>query len=90
MSDEQLNELIDWIKALSERVLALELAAIRSQCIPEALVKSLRRGYERYETARRMTPNQWADAWARSISTGQPFDEIIDDMREAGLAEEAK
>lgn len=30
MSDEQLNELTDWIKSLSERVLALELLAIRA------------------------------------------------------------
>jgi hypothetical protein len=37
--------------------------------------------HERYETARRMNPRQWADAWQLNISTGKPFDEILDDLR---------
>lgn len=42
---------------------------------------TLRRGVDRYETARRMNPRQWADAWKLNTTTGKPFDEIIDDMR---------
>lgn len=42
----------------------------------------LRKGNERYETARKMNPQQWADAWMLNIMTGKPFDEIIDDMRQ--------
>ena len=36
---------------------------------------------DRYETARRMNPQQWAAAWELNIKTGKPFDEIIDNMR---------
>ncbi len=38
-------------------------------------------GFDRYETARRMNPRQWAEAWALNISTGKPFDEIIDNLK---------
>ena len=38
-------------------------------------------GHKRYETARRMNPRQWADAWKLNTTTGKHFDEIIDDMR---------
>lgn len=41
----------------------------------------LRSGFERYETARRMNPRQWADAWELNIRTGKPFDDIVDDLR---------
>ena len=41
----------------------------------------LRLAAERYETARRMNPRQWADVWKLNISTGKPFDEIIDNLR---------
>lgn len=41
----------------------------------------LRLNAERYETARRMNPRQWAAAWEINITTGKPFDEIIDNMR---------
>lgn len=41
----------------------------------------LRIAYKRYETARRMNPRQWAEAWKLNLTTGKPFDEIIDDMR---------
>ena len=44
-------------------------------------IDRLAAGYERYETARRMNPRQWADAWKLNISTGKPFDEIVDDLR---------
>ena len=40
-----------------------------------------RLGCHRYETARLMPPAQWAEAWNLNITTGKPFDEIIDDMR---------
>lgn len=39
------------------------------------------KGHERYETARRMSPHQWKDAWLLNRNTGKPFDEIIDDLR---------
>jgi len=56
--------------------LAREGASMTCQdCAAERL------GYERYETARRMNPAQWADAWKLNISTGKSFDEIIDDLR---------
>lgn len=42
---------------------------------------ALRRAAERYETARRMNPIQWAAAWEVNMKTGKPFDEIIDNMR---------
>ena len=38
-------------------------------------------GADRYETARKMNPQQWADAWKLNISTSKPFDEIIDNLR---------
>ena len=41
----------------------------------------LRLACDRYETARRMNPRQWASAWDLNTATGKPFDEIIDDMR---------
>ena len=41
----------------------------------------LRKAAARYETARRMNPGQWAAAWELNITTGKPFDEIIDHMR---------
>ena len=44
-------------------------------------IERLRTGHQRYETARRMNPRQWADAWKLNTTTGKPFDEIIDDMR---------
>lgn len=35
-------------------------------------------GHNRYETVRRMNPQQWADAYHQNLETGKPFDEIID------------
>jgi hypothetical protein len=46
-----------------------------------AEIERLQVGHDRYETARRMNPRQWADAWALSISTGKGFDGIVDDLR---------
>lgn len=43
-------------------------------------VELLEAGYRRYEIARTMDPNQWKAAWALNLSTGKPFDEIIDDV----------
>ncbi|MFA6204503.1 MAG: hypothetical protein WC710_15095 [Gallionella sp.] len=53
------------------------------KCMREAAdeIERLRVGYDRYEVARRMSPQQWADAWRLNISTGKPFDEIIDQLR---------
>ena len=49
--------------------------------LAEQELAELRLAAERYETARRMNPRQWADAWQLNIQTGKPFDEIIDNMR---------
>jgi hypothetical protein len=46
-----------------------------------AELERLRIGYERYETARLMSPRQWADAYQLNISTGKKFDEIIDELK---------
>lgn len=81
MSDEQLNELIAWIKSLSERVLALELAAIRDG--GDSDVARQRKGHERYEIVRRMNPLQFRDMWRFSITSGKPFDELVDEMMTA-------
>lgn len=78
MSDEQLNELTDWIKSLSERVLALELAAIRAG--GDSDVARQRKGHERYETVRRLTPRQFSDMWRVSIRSDKPFDDLVDEM----------
>lgn len=50
---------------------------------PRALeeLAELRRAAQRYETARRMSPRQWAEAWQLNLTTGKPFDEIIDNLR---------
>ena len=45
------------------------------------MIERLSKGNERYETARRMNPMQWSAAWELNITTGKPFDEIIDNMR---------
>ena len=47
----------------------------------EMELAELRISADRYETARRMNPRQWAGAWELNITTGKPFDEIIDDLR---------
>jgi hypothetical protein len=44
-------------------------------------IANLRLARDRYDTARRMNPRQWADAWKLNATTGKPFDEIIDNMR---------
>jgi hypothetical protein len=46
-----------------------------------AHIEEARVSHGRYETSRRMNPMQWADAWKLHITTGKPFDEIVDDMR---------
>ena len=42
-------------------------------------LEDLSKAKERYETARKLNPRQWAEVWRRNIATGKPFDEIIDD-----------
>ena len=37
--------------------------------------------HNRYETARRLTPQQWAAIYDLNLKTGYRFDEIIDNMR---------
>ena len=44
-------------------------------------IDRLRKDAERYRTARCMTPYQWSAAWELNVTTGKPFDEIIDNMR---------
>lgn len=45
------------------------------------VIERLHKSHQRYETARRMNTSQWAEARNLNISTGKPFDEIIDDLR---------
>jgi hypothetical protein len=51
-----------------------EIEALRAE--RDALAKDA----ARYAIARRMSPQQWADAWELNHRTGKPFDEIIDDL----------
>lgn len=44
-------------------------------------IERLSIGYRRYETARRLNPRAWSEAWNENITTGKPFDEIIDELR---------
>lgn len=44
-------------------------------------LEALRLARDRYETARRMNPRLWAEAWELNALTGKQFDEIIDNMR---------
>ena len=59
-----------------------EIEALRAELAkPEPVdIERLRIGHARYEAARRMNPRQWADAWHLNLTTGKPFDEIIDDL----------
>ena len=38
------------------------------------------KGHDRYEVARLMNPGQWADACRLNVTTGKPFDQIIDEL----------
>ncbi len=38
------------------------------------------RGYLRYESIRRLNPRQFRELWSRNISTGTPFDELVDEL----------
>ena len=67
-----------WEPLYDRATLDAAVAAERERCSEHA--QKLRIGFERYETARRMNPSQWADAWELS-STGKGFDEIVDDLR---------
>ena len=76
------EDLITRLKALSEQIgdpAPLMPRATVLEAIAE--IERLRIGHERYETARRMNPQQWAEAWRLNISTGKKFDEIVDNMR---------
>ena len=54
----------------------------RAECGHKAdEIERFRQGYERYETARLMSPAQWGDAWRLNLKTGKGFDEIIDNLR---------
>lgn len=68
---------------ISERDEALKegLALTIEKDEMQTLIDDLRKGHDRYETARRLSPAQWSDVWKLNISTGKPFDEIIDDLR---------
>lgn len=61
-------------------------AAFIAACDPDtirALLEerdALAKDAARYAIARRMSPQQWADAWELNHRTGKPFDEIIDDL----------
>jgi hypothetical protein len=42
-------------------------------------IQRLRIGVERYETVRRLTPKEFKDIYLSNITTGKPFDQIIDE-----------
>lgn len=44
-------------------------------------IESLARGNDRYETARLLNPRAWQEAWQLNVSSGKPFDEIIDELK---------
>jgi hypothetical protein len=46
----------------------------------EEYAERMRIGHQRYETARKMNPQQWATAWQRNITTSEGFDQIIDEQ----------
>jgi hypothetical protein len=41
-----------------------------------------RTGWRRYEIARRLNPQQWAECWLFSMEKGAPFDAVIDAQAE--------
>jgi hypothetical protein len=49
--------------------------------ISSAELQKLRLTHQRYETLRRMNVEQFKAAWSLNISTGKPFDQIIDELR---------
>ena len=55
-----------------------DVAAGNSLAIEQ--LSELRRAAQRYETARRMNPQRWKEAWELNITTGKPFEEIIDEQ----------
>lgn len=59
-------------------IFALTYAIACMESETPADVARLQVGHDRYETARRLNPRQWAEAWEQNIRTGRPFDEIID------------
>ncbi len=65
------------------RCMAAEMAAEADQEIArlETDLELARIGARRYETARRMSVPMWKDALKLNLSTGKPFDEIIDQLR---------
>lgn len=65
---------------IADLTVALEAAESEARVL-RCEVEWLRVGHDRYETARRMNPQQWLNAWEMSIRTGKPFDEIIDNLR---------
>ena len=60
----------------------LERFAAAIEAVNYYEIERLRIGHDRYETARLMNPQQWAEACKLNVSTGKPFDEIIDDLKE--------
>lgn len=69
-----------WENPMLSQADQLEAAKGRIEQL-ERMLERASVGYKRYETARRMNPRQWADAWKLNTTTGKPFDEIIDDLR---------
>jgi hypothetical protein len=51
------------------------LVRIQKECA------ELRKDAERYRTARQMNPRMWKEACMLNLSSGKPFDEIIDDLK---------
>ena len=45
-----------------------------------AKVAALEDDAARWQIARKLSPQTWANAWGLNLSTGKPFDQIIDDL----------
>ena len=67
------REIGKWLNEQPNR--EVDKQALAELCVEYDILKV---GHDRYEIARRMNPRQWADAWKLNLSTGKPFDEIID------------
>jgi hypothetical protein len=71
---EKLQELLAEAYADADEVLRPRILQLEGQVEPLSI------GHARYEVARRMNPRQWAEAWNLNLTTGKPFDQIIDDL----------
>ena len=53
-------------------LIALQVSSITSELTKHEL------GYERYEKLRKLNPRQFQELWETNLTTGQPFDGLVD------------